>query len=244
MDKFLIYLIFALTAQVTIAEGISLLPVTIHSDEASLQRGAKIYMNYCAGCHSLRYLRYNRLAKDLGLTTFTGQIDTNLLFNNLIFTSAKLQDPIQISMPKKDALRWFGKEPPDLSLKARERGANWIYTYLKSFYFDVKRPFGSNNLLLPEAAMPNVLEPLIGKVVLTAPKTEAHSLDQLLLIKSGEMTQEQFDSTVTDLVSFLVYVSEPNRLTRHHIGIFVLIFLAIFTIFAYLLKKLYWKNIH
>ena len=122
-----------------------------------LQRGAKLYMNYCSGCHSLKYLRYSTMAKGLGLTTFDGQIDKPLLQDNLIFTTLPVHSPIEIAMSEEDAVQWFGIKPPDLSLIARARGTAWIYTYLKSFYADNTRPFGSNNMLVPDVAMPNVL---------------------------------------------------------------------------------------
>lgn len=210
-------------------------------DNAALQRGAKVFMNYCSGCHSLKYLRYNAMAKDLGLITFDGDIDEDLLYNNLIFTSAKMYDPIVNSMPPEDAQQWFGKVPPDLSLKAREKGPDWIFTYLKSFYVDPKRPFGSNNTLLPDTAMPNVLAPLMGKVVLVKPTAalQAH----LLLVEPGEMHPAAFDSMLEDLVTFLTYVSEPVQRERHAIGIGVLLFLLIFIFVAYRLKQSYWRKI-
>jgi ubiquinol-cytochrome c reductase cytochrome c1 subunit len=175
-----------------------------------LQRGAKLFINYCAGCHSLRYLHYHRMAVDLGLSN-------DLLVNNLIFTGAKIDEPIRNSMPAAKAKKWFGVAPPDLSLVARERGAAWIYTYLKSFYADDSRPFGTNNRLAPGVAMPNVLA-----------------------VDKGEMSQQQFEQTLEDLVSFLVYVGEPAKLLRYRMGIKVIIFLSLFLIVVYQLKKLYW----
>lgn len=214
-------------------------------DQAKIQRGAKLFMNYCSGCHSLRYMRYNRMAEDLGLTTFDGELDKDLLVSNLIFTSATIYDPIQISMPAIDARQWFGITPPDLSLSARERGPEWIYTYLKSFYADDSRPFGANNLLVPDVAMPNVLAPLAGKVIAIREGDPKKSvISHLVLVENGEMNQQQFDSAVQDLVSFLVYVGEPVKLVRYRIGIMVLIFLSIFLVAAYLLKKAYWKKLH
>lgn len=214
--------------------------VDIH-DKERLQRGASLFMNYCSGCHSLKYMRYNRMAKDLGLTTFDGQLDEGLLKNNLIFTQATINDPIQIAMLPTDAKQWFGIVPPDLSLTARERGPTWIYNYLKSFYSDERRPFGSNNLLVPDVAMPNVLEPLIGTMVLNpSHKTSDASL---LLIKSGEMYPAQFDSAIQDLVTFLAYVGEPAQLVRYRIGGFVIAFLFVFLIVAYRLKKNYWRQL-
>lgn len=214
-------------------------------DETKLQRGAKVFMNYCSGCHSLRYMRYNRMATDLGLTTFAGDIDQDLLFDNLIFTSAKIEDPIEIAMPEASARQWFGIAPPDLSLTARERGPNWIYTYLKSFYVDKTRPFGTNNLLIPDVAMPNILEPLSGRVIAVREGPNAKSpISHLVLIQKGEMNQQEFDSTLEDLVAFLTYVAEPAKLVRFRIGVVVLVFLFIFLFVAYQLKKAYWKQIH
>lgn len=221
----------------SVSAGETLLPVTIAvSDTHRLQRGARVFMNYCSGCHSLQYLRYNRMAEDLGLRTFTGEVDTDLLTNNLIFTSSKPYDPIQNSMPEADARQWFGRLPPDLSLSAREHGPDWIYTYLKSFYTDHKRPFGSNNLLIPDVAMPNVLAPLIGHVEL-----EKGSSTRLILIEPGEMTPQELDSMIQDLVTFLVYAAEPSQLTRVRIGIVVLCFLSLFFIVVWRLKRWYWR---
>jgi ubiquinol-cytochrome c reductase cytochrome c1 subunit len=223
------------------SNGVEMLPVkTPISDRATLQRGARLFMNYCSGCHSLRYMRYNRMGHDLGLTTFTGELDTDLLKSNLLFTTATIYDPIQISMPETDARQWFGKLPPDLSLSARERGPAWIYTYLKSFYVDKSRPFGANNLVVPDVAMPNILAPLQGKVI--AVKDETHTISHLLLVEQGEMSEQQFDSALQDIVTFLVYVGEPSKLIRYPIGVFVLIFLSIFLIVAYRLKRAYTKS--
>ena len=227
-------LIFSI-GQVTAAE-VELLPVEVDiHDQARLQRGAKMFMNYCSGCHSLRFMRYNRMAYDLGLTTFTGEIDANLLYSNLIFTSAKIHDPIENSMPPEGALQWFGRVPPDLSLSARERGASWIYTYLKSFYVDRSRPFGSNNALAP----------LEGVVIAEQTQKNAnHDLPiNLVLLEPGEMSEQQFDSALQDLVTFLVYVGEPVQLIRYKIGGVVILFLSVFLIFAYQLKRYYWRNI-
>jgi ubiquinol-cytochrome c reductase cytochrome c1 subunit len=213
------------------------------SDRAALQRGARLYMNYCSGCHALRYLRYNRMAKDLRLTTFDGRVDEDLLKNNLIFTHASVHDPIRISMPEEDARQWFGKVPPDLSLSARERGSKWIYTYLKSFYKDEKKPFGANNLLMPDVAMPNILESLQGEVMIQRQSDSIDVPSQLILVEKGEMTQHQFDSALQDLVTFLVYVAEPSVLVRYRLGIWVIAFLLGLLVVAYLLKKSYWRDV-
>ncbi|KTC73747.1 ubiquinol-cytochrome c reductase cytochrome c1 subunit [Legionella birminghamensis] len=227
-------------------DNVKLLPVDVDvQDRPRLQRGAKMFMNYCSGCHSLKYMRYNRMAHDLGLTTFDGEIDTDLLVSNLIFTRAPIYDPIRISMPAQDAQQWFGKVPPDLSLSARERGPSWLYTYLKGFYVDKTRPFGANNILIPGVAMPNVLEPLAGKMVAVENKDAEGNvfLSHLLLAEPGEMTSQEFDSAVTDLVNFLVYVGEPAKLVRYRAGGVVIAFLLIFLFVVYRLKKSYWEKI-
>lgn len=189
-------------------------------DKASLQRGAKLFMNYCSGCHSLKYLRYNRMAKGLGLMRSVGQIDEGLLKNNLIFTEATINDPIQIAMPPEDAKQWFGVVPPDLSLVARAKGAEWLYNYLISFYNDDSRPFGTNNYLVPDVAMPNILDTLHNK-----------------------MRAGQFDESVLDLVTFLTYVSEPTQTERYHMGFFVIGFLVILFLASLYLKIVYWRKI-
>ena len=245
MSRFFLSLIIVLFIQVAHAE-VELLPVTINlHDMASMQRGAKLFMNYCSGCHSLRYMRYNRMAKDLGLTTFSGDIDKDLLINNLIFTTAKVEDPIGVSMPPQDARQWFGRVPPDLSLSARKYSPAWLYTYLKSFYIDKNRPFGVNNVLIPDVAMPNVLAALAGKVIAipAAGHSNGYLPSRLLLVEPGEMSQQQFDSAVQDLVTFMVYVAEPVKLVRYRIGWIVIVFLCIFLIVAYQLKKAYWRDI-
>ncbi len=212
------------------------------SDKASLQRGAATFMNYCAGCHSTQYQRYNRVAADIG-------IPDDLMKENLVFTGAKIGDLIKSAMSEKDAARWFGAPPPDLTLVARVRGADWIYTYLRSFYVDETRPFGVNNAVFPSVGMPHVLEPLQG-----TPRAEfkTHTLDgvemqQVVSIKSdgnGEMNNEEYDQTVLDLVNFLVYSAEPMQQERERMGFWVLGFIAIFFIFTVLLKKEFWRDVH
>ncbi|MGL5505654.1 MAG: cytochrome c1, partial [Aeromonas veronii] len=186
------------------------------SDKASLQRGAATFMNYCAGCHSTQYQRYNRVAADL-------EIPEELMKENLIFTGAKVGDLMKSAMSEKDAAKWFGAPPPDLTLVARVRGADWIYTYLRSFYVDPTRPFGVNNVVFPSVGMPHVLEPLQG-----TPRAEfvTHTVDgvetqQVVSIKSdgnGEMDDEEYDQTVLDLVNFLVYSAEPVQQERERMG--------------------------
>ncbi|WP_429167834.1 cytochrome c1 [Aeromonas rivipollensis] len=212
------------------------------SDKASLQRGAATFMNYCAGCHSTQYQRYNRVATDIG-------IPEELMRENLVFTGAKIGDLMKSAMSEKDAARWFGAPPPDLTLVARVRGADWIYTYLRSFYVDETRPFGVNNAVFPSVGMPHVLEPLQGT---PRAEFETHTLDgvemqQVVSIKSdgnGEMNNEEYDQTVLDLVNFLVYSAEPVQQERERMGFWVLGFIAIFFIFTVLLKKEFWRDVH
>ena len=212
------------------------------SDKASLQRGAGTFMNYCAGCHSTQYQRYNRVAADIG-------IPDDLMKENLVFTGAKIGDLMKSAMSEKDAARWFGAPPPDLTLVARVRGADWIYTYLRSFYVDETRPFGVNNAVFPSVGMPHVLEPLQGT---PRAEFETHTLDgvemqQVVSIKSdgnGEMNNEEYDQTVLDLVNFLVYSAEPVQQERERMGFWVLGFIAIFFIFTVLLKKEFWRDVH
>lgn len=222
-------------------------------DRPALQRGAKMFMNYCSGCHSLQYLRYNRMAKDLGLLTFDGRLDKDLLYNNLIFTTAKAHDPIEIAMPKEDARQWFGVLPPDLSLVARVRGEDWLYTYLHSFYRDKKRPFGSNNALFKDVAMPNVLANLQGeqiakykieRVSIDGKKRKLKKLDYLQRLSDGDMTEHEFDQAVKDIVTFLVYTAEPMKLERQRMGWWVIGFLLLVFVFAYWMKRDYWREIH
>lgn len=223
------------------------------SDQATLQRGAKVYMNYCAACHSLRYMRYSKMANDLGLVTDEGNIDTDLLFNNLVFTQSKVGEPIINAMSKTDARQWFGVAVPDLSLIARVRGADWLYTYLTSFYRDDARPFGSNNRLFPDVAMPNILEPLQGEQIavyavrsfdFNGHKKEQKVISHLQTLGGGEMSSHQFKSAVNDVVNFLVYVAEPDQLQRQAMGVWVLIFLGILLVLAIALKRIYWRKIH
>jgi ubiquinol-cytochrome c reductase cytochrome c1 subunit len=197
-------------------------------NKPSLQRGAKVYMNYCSGCHSLTYLSYRHMAEDLGL-----------LNNKLMVTQASIDDSIRSAMPPEEAAQWFGVVPPDLSLIARKQGAQWLYQYLKSFYHDESQLFGTNNLLKPGLAMPNVLGPLIGEQILKN-NNKGHYLS---LVKGGALSRLQADEFLKDLITFLVYVGEPAQLIRYRIGLFVMGFLGIFLIVVIGLKKIYWKKI-
>jgi ubiquinol-cytochrome c reductase cytochrome c1 subunit len=212
------------------------------SNTESLQRGARDFMNYCSGCHSMKYLRYNRMAADL-------KIPEAELVQNLMFTSDKDFDGINSAMPK-DSVTWFGKQPPDLSLMARSRGVDYIYSYLKGFYADKTRLWGVNNLYLPNTAMPHVLYALQGlqKPVYTNEKDENGSASMVLTgvepMTPGEMKPEEFDSFARDIANFLDYAGEPIKEKRQSMGVFVMLFLAVLFVFAYLLKKEYWKDVH
>lgn len=207
-------------------------------DQASLQRGAKLFFNYCVGCHSLKYVRYSRMAEDLGLTE-------DEVMKNLNFTGAKFGDPVISHMPDDSAQQFFGKAPPDLSLevRAKEQGADWVYSYLNSFYVDPTRPVGWNNTVFPNASMPFPLWELQG--IQTAVKKEgSDDVEKLELSQPGTLTPAQYQQATRDLSNFLEYAAEPAALQRQHYGIWVLLFLAGFTFLAYLLKKEYWKDVH
>jgi len=228
------------------AAGGHALPYAFKPDtgnQASLQRGARNFMNYCAGCHGMKHLRYNRLGQDLG-------ISEDLLKANLMFTTDKVSDHIQSSMPDTSAA-WFGQPPPDLTLEARYRGADWVYNYLMTFYVDPSRPLGTNNLVLPGASMPHVLWELQGLQVLKA-EGEGHdgehgghkAKDPFELVSPGKLTPDEYKKFVADTVNFMVYAAEPGRAHRVSVGYKVILFLLLFTFLAYLLKREYWKDVH
>jgi ubiquinol-cytochrome c reductase cytochrome c1 subunit len=223
--------------------GIPLLEAgTDINNKDSLQRGARNFMNYCSGCHSLKYVRYNRIAQDL-------DIPESELAANLMFTSDKAVDTINSAMPK-DAVTWFGKQPPDLSLMARARGVDYLYSFLKGFYADKTRPWGVNNLYLPGAAMPHVLQTLQGlqKPVFKNEPDASGSARMVLVgvdaMTPGALKPEEYDQFVRDLANFLDYAGEPVKSKRQSMGVFVTLFLLVFFVFAYLLKKEYWKDVH
>ncbi|MEI2743829.1 MAG: cytochrome c1 [Candidatus Competibacter sp.] len=219
-------------------------PIDLHN-KASLQKGAKLYVNYCMGCHSLEHQRYNRLARDIGLTD-------DQVKQNLIFTGAKVGELMKNAMPKTDAKQWFGVVPPDLTLIARSRGTDYLFTYLQTFYLDPTRPFGVNNAVFPNAGMPHVLWELQGwqKPVYEVHKAkekgapETKALTGFELVQPGSMSPPEFREAMADLVNFLSYVGEPAQLDRQRIGIWVVLFLALASFIFYLLKKEYWKDIH
>lgn len=231
------------------------LPADVRPDDpVSLQRGAQVYVNYCLGCHSASYMRYNRL-RDIGLSE-------QQIRDNLIFTDAKVGDLMKSAMPAADAKEWFGVVPPDLTVIARSRsssagsGADWLYTYLRSFYRDPSRPTGWNNALFPNVGMPHVLHALQGEQVLRTEvqlmyrpggkKEEAEKIEvqRLVVEKPGAMTPAEYDRLVADLVNFLVYMAEPAREFRKELGLYVLLFLSVLFALTYALKKEYWKDVH
>ena len=209
-------------------------------DRASLQRGAQLYINYCSGCHSLKYLRYSRMAEDLGLSEDEVQANLNL-------SGVKFGETIGTAMTPEHAQQAFGKMPPDLSLIARVRGSDWIYTYLKSFYLDESRPVGWNNTLFPNVSMPNPLWEMQGlqHAVLSKPdKAGETHVERLEMRTPGTQSAEQYDQSVRDITAFLEYAGEPAALKRAGQGVWVILFLAAFTFLAYLVKKEYWKDVH
>jgi ubiquinol-cytochrome c reductase cytochrome c1 subunit len=242
-------LIVLLAAPLTAAaseEGVKLDRTPEHHDVVSLQRGARVFVNYCQGCHSAGYMRYNRL-QDLGLSE-------KQIRDNLIFTGAKAGELMKIAMDPADAKEWFGAPPPDLTVVARSRsspagsGADWIYTYLRSFYRDPSRPTGWNNLVFPNVGMPHALYQLQGEQVLTTEKAQGPGYpieeQRLVLDKPGTMTPLEYDGLVADLVNFMTFMAEPASYERKQIGIYVLLFLGLLFVLAYLLKKEYWKDVH
>lgn len=209
-------------------------PVNL-GDQASLQRGAKTFVNYCLNCHSAAYMRYNRL-QDIGLTE-------EQIKNELILTGAKVGDLMKVPMSAKEAKQWFGAAPPDLSVIARSRGPNWLYTYLRGFYRDDSRPTGWNNTAFDKVGMPHVLYELQGEQVLKHEGKDDHT-GKLVLEKPGKLPVAEYDALVGDLVNYLVFMGEPVKAKRPLIGIFVLLMLAGLFVVSYMLKKEYWKDVH
>ncbi len=216
------------------------------TDRAALQNGAKLYMNYCLGCHGISQVRYSRLA-DLGLSQ-------DQIKSNLILTEAKPGDLIKTTMPLKESANWFGKAPPDLSLTARSRssgdgsGADWIYTYLRGYYLDPARPTGWNNTVYPAVGMPHVLWDLQGERTAEFKKVVSNGEEKLVFDRfvqktPGKMTPAEYDNAVADLTAFLSWAAEPVAQTRKQIGVWVLLFLGIFFVFAWRLNAAYWRDI-
>jgi len=217
------------------------------SNLASLQRGARNFMGYCSGCHSLKFMRFSRLAEDLKIPE--AQRDQYLLRPGDKFT-----DYIRTSLPEQDAVNWFGKAPPDLSLVARSRGTDWVFNFLTTFYADpAATQTGVNNLQLPGTAMPHVLASVQGVQNAVWTNVEHESPDGQPMVTrefkafepgiAGNLTPEQYDEFVRDTVNFLQYVGDPTQVKRESLGLWVVLFLLMFTGIAYLLKKEYWKDV-
>jgi ubiquinol-cytochrome c reductase cytochrome c1 subunit len=259
MNKILLSLALVATVPAALAaggHGAKLDPVNIDlGDQPSLQRGARIFVNYCLSCHSAGYMRYNRMGRDLG-------ISEELVKENLLFAADKVGDLMKAVMPKEDAKIWFGVAPPDLTLISRSRGPEWVYTYMRSFYRDPKSPSGWNNTVFPHVAMPHVLYEWQGdqravyrtvkhKTVVKGADgqpaekvTETEEFAKFELERAGSMSEKDYNAAMRDLTNFLVYLGEPAKLERYKLGVWVLLFLAFFFVVAYLLKKEYWKDVH
>ncbi len=207
------------------------------SNKTSLQRGARLFVNYCLSCHSARFMRYGRMADDLG-------IDPKIVEQSLMFASDKIGDTMTIAMRPADAEGWFGVAPPDLSVIARARGADWLYSFLNGFYLDPNRPTGVNNLYFSETAMPHVLGELQGYQVKQVAAGEGHKSVHLSLEQSGRMSPSEYQQATRDLVAFLAYLGEPAKLVRYRIGFWVIAFLLVLFVAVYLQKREYWKDVH
>ena len=211
-------------------------------DRESLQRGAAVFVNYCLSCHSAASMRYSRMT-DIGLTE--PQIKDNLLY-----ASDKPGNAMTVAMRAKEAKGWFGAMPPDLSVITRSRGADWVYTYLRSFYRDDSRPTGWNNTVFDKVGMPHVLHELQGQLAPvyrgeTDHEGKTHQvIERLELAQPGKMTQAEYDGLVADLVNYMSWMGEPAKSKRMHIGIGVLLFLFVFFIVAFYLKREFWKDVH
>ena len=256
---------FAATAAPVIAEGANVLlaPAPIHRlDDESLQRGARTFVNYCLTCHTAKYMRYQRLT-DLGLSEQD-------IKGNLILTGAKIGDTMTVAMPAADAKAWFGAAPPDLSVEARVRGADWLYNYLLGFYRDSSTPTGWNNLVFPNVGMPHVLWTLTGPNTLASTEFDDHEKASAAAIArkglvrvdpgpngkyfvrtvqadpnaQGSMSPAEYQAFVADLVNYMDYMAEPTRNERIRLGIVVLLYLGVLFVLVYALKRMYWKDVH
>lgn len=211
-------------------------------DKPSLQRGARLFVNYCLSCHSAKFMRYNRMAADL-------EIPPELVERNMMFAGEKIGDPMETTMPQEGAESWFGVAPPDLSLIGRLRGDEWLYNYFRAFYLDENSPSGWNNVVFENVAMPHAMHELQGlqravfKTGTDADGNRIEVLDRFEKTTSGKMTVEEYDQAVRDLTNFLMYLSEPAKMVRITYGIWVMLFLGIFAVLARALKKEYWRDI-
>jgi ubiquinol-cytochrome c reductase cytochrome c1 subunit len=254
MKKILISLLFALglAGGAVASEGgpaLDKFPVSKLNDLAALQNGAKLFVNYCLNCHSASYMRYNRL-RDIGLTE-------DEIKKNLLFATDKVGDTMKVTLDPKQAKDWFGAQPPDLTVIARSRagaggsGADYLYTYLRTYYRDDTKATGWNNLAFPSVAMPNVLWELQGQRAAKFveekdphdPSKTSHRFEGFEQLTPGQLTPLQYDEAVGDLVAYLQWMGEPSQAQRVRIGVWVLIFLGIFTVIAWRLNAAYWKDV-
>ena len=229
MKKLLLILTF--TPLLVIANEVKIgvtAPIDV-TDHASLQRGAKIFVNNCLNCHGANYMRYNRL-KDIGLTE-------KQIKDNLLFAGEKVGDTMKVAMNPKEAKKWFGVIPPDLSVEVRARGADWVYAYLRGFYRDETTPTGWNNTVYDKVAMPHVLYELQGEQKLNL---ETHQLE---LVKPGKLSPSEYNAYVGDLTNFMTYMAEPGKQQRQNLGWYVLLFLGVMLVLAKKIKNAYWKDI-
>ena len=199
------------------------------SDHASLQRGAKIFVNNCLNCHSANYMRYNRL-KDIGLSE-------KQIKENLLFAGEKVGDTMKVAMNPVDAKKWFGVIPPDLSVEVRARGADWVYAYLRGFYRDETTPTGWNNTVYEKSAMPHILYEMQGEQVMN------HETHKLELVKPGKLSPSEYNTYVGDLTNFMAWMAEPGKQQRQQLGWYVLLFLGVMLVLVKKLKNAYWKDI-
>ena len=254
MKKLIATLLISLVPAIAFASAkVDLEKVEINLDnKASLQRGAKLFVNYCLNCHAASYMRYSRMAKDIGLTD--EQVVENMIFpadfsKEKEGKSKKVGELMTVAMSAEDGKAYFGTAVPDLSVVARSRGADWIYTYLKSFYIDESRPFGVNNTVFPSVGMPHVLWELEGlKKAIHHKGADKQGHEKLELsfetVIPGSMSASEYDAAVTDLVNYLVYMGEPAKLVRYTMGVYVLGFLFLLFIVSYAMKKEFWKDVH
>ena len=209
------------------------------SDKVSLRNGAHTFVNYCLSCHEASFMRYERMAEDLG-------IDSETLKRDMMFAAKKPGELMTVHMSDEDAKAWFGVVPPDLSLTARSRGPDWIYTYLRGFYRDEGTATGWNNTLYPNVAMPHVLYEWEGmrKANFENSSNGAKVLAGYDRLSPGTMSAQEYDSAIRDLTNFMVYLAEPAKLVRYRIGFWVMLFMLVFVGLSYLLKKEYWRDVH
>jgi ubiquinol-cytochrome c reductase cytochrome c1 subunit len=246
MKKIVFILISLMATSSALAAGGGMVGEKAHTNIRSidsLRSGAKTYMNYCMGCHSMAYQRYNRVAEDLGL-------NEDEMMNGLVLTDAKFTDKMTISMSEVQSKEWFGKAPPDLTVIAKARGLDWLYNFLINFYADPKSVTGWNNLTLPNASMPHVLWELQGirtadfEVHTDEAGTEHKEFKGFEMQAAGQLNEQEYKDLARDLVNFLDYSSEPAKLIRMSLAPWVLLFVSLFTFLAYMLKVNYFRDIH